>query len=434
MKNLPILLIILCQVPLLKGQIQSGPMLGYADFKEVAIWVQTTEAANVQIEYHPKNNHKELHYTQTSTTRKMDGYTATLIADEVAPGTTYEYKLRVNGDWVEFSYPLEFKTPVHWQYRKDPPAFSFIAGSCVYVNDSITDRPGKPYGQSLEIFNAMSKEKADFMLWLGDNTYYREVDWNTRTGMIYRNTHTRSVKELQPLLAKMNHYAIWDDHDYGPNNSDLSFWNKETSKEVFSLFWANPSSGVHGMPGIATQFTWNDLDFFLLDNRYNRSVNNRKTGVRSILGKEQLEWFKNALSSSRAPYKFVAMGGQFLNDAGVYESYTNYGFEKERQEIIDFIHEENISGVIFIDGDRHHTELNKLETPNKPTIWDLTVSPITSGAHMSDEKNSLRVPGTYIGEQNYAEVQVSGPRKEREITVLIKDKQGKTLWKQNIRK
>lgn len=89
MKKLPILLIILCQVALLKGQLQSGPMLGYADFKEVAIWLQTTEAADVQIEYHPKNNHKEIHYTQSHTTRKMDAFTATLIADKVVPGTTY---------------------------------------------------------------------------------------------------------------------------------------------------------------------------------------------------------------------------------------------------------------------------------------------------------------------------------------------------------
>ena len=181
-------------------------------------------------------------------------------------------------------------------------------------------------------------------------------------------------------------------------------------------------------------FTWNDIDFFLLDNRYNRSVNERKTGERSILGKEQLKWLKNALVSSQAPYKFVAMGGQFLNNAGVYESYTNYGFDKERQDIIDFIYAENIEGVIFIDGDRHHTELSKLSSEGKPTIWDITVSPLTSGAHMSDEINGLRVPETYVGEQNYAQITVSGTRKNRLVAVKIKDKTGKVIWTQELKK
>ena len=433
MKQLLFTILLGC-VSILQAQLQSGPMLGYADFQEVAIWLQTDGPAEVQIEYYPKSNPTEKHYTASVTTQKIDGYTATLIADEVKPSTAYEYKIAVKGDWLDIPYPLTFKTQEHWQYRKDPPAFSFLAGSCVYINDSLTDRPGKPYGQSTDIFKNMSSEDAEFMLWLGDNTYYREVDWNTRSGMLYRNTQTRSEKDLQPFLAKMHHYAIWDDHDYGPNNSDLSFWNKETSKEIFSLFWANPSYGIAGVPGISSMFTWNDIDFFLLDNRYNRSVNERKTGERSILGKEQLKWLKNALVSSQAPYKFVAMGGQFLNNAGVYESYTNYGFDKERQDIIDFIYAENIEGVIFIDGDRHHTELSKLSSEGKPTIWDITVSPLTSGAHMSDEINGLRVPETYVGEQNYAQITVSGTRKNRLVAVKIKDKTGKVIWTQELKK
>jgi alkaline phosphatase D len=32
----------------------------------------------------------------------------------------------------------------------------------------------------------------------------------------------------------MSHYAIWDDHDYGPNNADKSYHLKETSRKVFT--------------------------------------------------------------------------------------------------------------------------------------------------------------------------------------------------------
>ena len=31
--------------------LQAGPMLGYSDYREVLGWVQTTEAAEVKIEY-----------------------------------------------------------------------------------------------------------------------------------------------------------------------------------------------------------------------------------------------------------------------------------------------------------------------------------------------------------------------------------------------
>ena len=60
------------------------------------------------------------------------------------------------------------------------------------------------------------------MLWLGDNIYTREVDFYSLSGYQKRYTHTRNIKEMQPLLSNTHHYAIWDDHDYGPNNTDRS--------------------------------------------------------------------------------------------------------------------------------------------------------------------------------------------------------------------
>ena len=348
------------------------------------------------------------------------------------PGTEYEYEISVSGEPVISNVSYNFKTQKHWQYRTNPTEFSFLAGSCVYVNDSTTDRPGKPYGGDVNIFNSMANHNADFMLWLGDNTYYREVDWNTRTGMLYRNTHTRKLPEMQALLSKMAHYAIWDDHDFGPNNSDRSFWNKETAREVFTYFWANPSYGLPNNGGITSMFTWNDVDVFLLDNRHFRSPNERKSGDRTILGKIQLEWLKDALASSTAPFKIVAMGGQLLSDARKYEMYSNYGFETERNEIITYIQEEGIKGVVFINGDRHHTELSVLKDEGKPAIYDLTVSPLTSGSHFSDEVNNLRVPETYVAEQNYAEIFVKGPYKKRYIEVVVFDKTGKKLWEKRL--
>jgi hypothetical protein len=122
-------------------------------------------------------------------------------------------------------------------------------GSCAYINEAAYDRPGNPYGSEYEIFEAINESKPDFMIWLGDNMYLREPDWNSWTGITKRWTHSRSVPEMQPLLASAHHYAIWDDHDYGPNNSDRGWWNKNQTYEAFQLFWANPSYGIGDMKG-----------------------------------------------------------------------------------------------------------------------------------------------------------------------------------------
>jgi alkaline phosphatase D len=78
------------------------------------------------------------------------------------------------------------------------------------------------------------------------------------------------------------------------------------------------------------------VDFILLDNRYYRTPNKLIAENKTILGEQQKQWLKDALVSSLSTFKVVAMGGQFLNDVGKYETYSNNGFEKERQEIIDF--------------------------------------------------------------------------------------------------
>ena len=98
------------------------------------------------------------------------------------------------------------------------PDFRFVIGSCAYINDPPYDRPGEPYGGEYEIFEQIAAQRPDFMIWLGDNVYLREPDWNSEAGILYRYTHTRSLPQLQKLLRICPHYAIWDDHDFGPND------------------------------------------------------------------------------------------------------------------------------------------------------------------------------------------------------------------------
>ena len=413
--------------------INSGPMVGYSTMQEVLLWVQTEERANVHFEYYEIDNPKVKFSTDKIETEKKNGYVAKLIADQVIPGKKYKYEVYINNYKIERNYAMEFQTQELWKWRTDPPDVKFIIGSCSYINEPKFDRPGKPYGSNFEIFNSINKKKPDFMLWLGDNTYLREPDWNSRTGFIKRYSHTRAFPELQPLLASTHHYATWDDHDYGPNNSDGSFWLKETASEIFKLFWGNPNYNVTGKGGITGFFQWSDLDFFLLDNRYHRTANNNLTGNRQMLGKDQIDWLINALSFSQASFKFVAVGGQVISNGAVYENYATYPVE--RKYLLDKIREAKIEGVIFLDGDRHHTILSKMqETKNVYPLYDLTCSSLTAGVNNDNEPyNSFKLEETFVNVNNFGMLNVTGPTNDRELTIQIFDKDGKELWIKSIK-
>lgn len=413
--------------------VQSGPMVGYSTMREALLWVQTTEAAEVYFAYFDKENPSQRFTTEKYTTQAKTGFVGKLVANRILPGKEYAYELYVNGKKVERDYPMEFQSQTLWQWRTDPPEVNFAIGSCAYVNETRFDRPGKPYGSNYEIFESIHQKNPDFMLWLGDNTYLREADWNSRTGFLHRYTHTRSLPEMQPLLASTHHYAIWDDHDFGPNDSDGSFPLKDTAAELFKLFWGNPNYDAIQQGGITGSFQWADLDFFLLDNRYYRTSNKNFTQKREMLGKDQIDWLINALASSNATFKFVAIGGQVISSEAAHENYAT--FPEERDYLLRKIREARIEGVIFLDGDRHHTGLSKMqESPSVYPLYDLTCSPLTSGAY--DDKEELNVYNlreTLFGKHNFGMLNVSGPRKDRVLNIQIFDANGKQVWTKDIR-
>ena len=413
--------------------INAGPMIGHTDMTEVTLWIQTTRPANVKFTYWLHGaDLVRAHSTETCRTTKENAYVCKIKIKDLKPGTAYDYAVVINGKRQKFPYKLTFKTQELWRWHKAPSDFSFVFGSGAYTNDPMWDRPGSPYGGHYRIYESIADQKPDFMIWGGDNIYLRQGEWNSRDRIIYRYTHDRHTPELQRLLGTVAHYAILDDHDFGPNDSDGSFWNKNTTIEVFRLFWANPSVGVGNLKGAISMFSWNDADFFLLDNRYYRDANDLKTKrPKTMLGKEQLEWLKNALAKSRARFKFIVMGGQFLNTARRFETYSNHGFAAERQEIIDFILDQDVRNVIFLTGDRHESEISVYNPGNgQPAIFDLTSSPFTSGpnTHAAKEVNMLRIPGSVIMQRNFARVDVKGQGKDRHVEVSYYDTDGKLIY------
>lgn len=431
-----LLFIFLFSVVVSNAQLVAGPMPGFIELRTAKIWLEVKPGSTVDLWYWKKTDGADAKKLSTSTSNTQ--WFATVVFDLVAldMNSTYEYAVVINNKAAKKPIKAdgEFTTQDLWQWRKPAPDFSFLTGSCAYFNEPIFDRPGTPYGKDSTIFEAMAKEKSSFMLWLGDNWYTRESDYSSKWGLWYRASRDRSLPILQNLLKAMPHYAIWDDHDYGPNDADKSYVLKETSRDVFMNYWANPSYGQDGK-GIYSKVNYGDCDFFLMDDRYFRSNDDmepyeygKPNSNKRMWGPQQMEWMKNALLQSKAPFKFIVTGSQTLNPASPYDCLQDYPVEF--QELMGFLSAEKINGIVFLTGDRHHSEIIRYERHDDYPLFDITSSPLTSGvAKVSgkEKDNPARVPNTLVEAQNYTRISVSGKTNERKLTVEFLGIKGEKL-------
>lgn len=409
----------------------SGPMLGPVELRDAVIW----------LEVKPVVRSVALQYRKTGTTTyKTKAYKGEL-GNEFNPlqiqiggldyNTEYEYRFVLDGKISNASG--KFKTKDLWQWRKPAPDFSFLTGSCNYVNEPAFDRPGSPYGGDSSIYETMAKEKAAFMLWTGDIWYTREVDYYSKWGLWYRAHHDRKVPVLQSFLKAMPHWAMWDDHDYGPNDIGSNYILKEESRKVFMNYFCNPSYGENGQ-GIYTMNTWGDVDFFMIDDRWWRSaeqvldsIDGKANPEKRMLGPQQMSWLKNSLAYSSATFKIIVVGSQVLNPASSLDKLIN--FPVEYQELMDFLKNQKINGVVFLTGDRHHSEIIKVEREGAYPLHDVTISPLTSGMVRFSGKE-INNPYRLLGvdqEKNYGRFSFSGPRNDRVMKVDILGVKGELL-------
>jgi alkaline phosphatase D len=403
----------------------SGPWAGNVELRTASVWLEVSkDVKKVVVEYHTNtapNEKKQIQY------QGLLGQAFNPVKVELnglTPNTAYEYTILLDGKKQTLPFSTTFKTPDLWQWRKPAPDFSFLTGSCAYFNEPIYDRPGKSYGQDSSIFETMAKTPADFNIWLGDNWYARESDFGSPWGLNYRASHDRATPVLQAFMASMPQYAIWDDHDFGPNDADKSYIFKEQSRAVFKSYWMNPSFGEKN-EGIYTKLSWSDVDFFLLDDRYFRSsddlpdsINGQPNQEKTFYGKQQLDWLKNALLFSKATFKIIVTGSQALNPLSKYECLQHYPYEYH--QLLDFISDQKMDGILFLTGDRHHSEVIRLPRAEKYPLYDITVSPLTSGIGKvtgAEVNNSFREPGTLVEAQNFGRISVSGKKKERMLRI-----------------
>jgi alkaline phosphatase D len=148
------------------------------------------------------------------------------------------------------------------------------------------------------------------------------------------------------------------------------------------------------------------------------------------LSDDQREWLLASLAASKAPFKIVAIGGQFLTTNDHHETFAQYN-RAEHDTILARIEREDIKNVIFLTGDRHFTELSAYTNARGNVLYDLTASPFTSGpySNAAKEQNEYRVPGTLYTDRNFAMLRFSGARTARQLEIAVYGSDGQEIWK-----
>lgn len=278
-----------------------------------------------------------------------DDFVASLDVTGLVPAHGHRYEVEVDGVRTGGGR-FETAPPAF-----APSAFRVALGSCA----RLWDQP---------IFGSIAATDPDVFLFLGDNHYANSPDLGS-LWWFYRRA--LEVPERAALLATTSTIAIWDDHDFVGNNTDRTSPGRDAALRAFEDYWAQPPGGLPTQPGIFTRVVRGDVDFFLLDDRYQRDPPATSGG--RILGATQEAWLIDELSRSTATFHFLVSGSIFSATGG--ETWLEY--PTSRAALFSAIESANIGGVILLSGDIHRSHLRRIHHPSYE-IPEIVSSPLAN--------------------------------------------------------
>ena len=335
-----------------------GPMVGRVTDNSASFWMRTINEVDIQIKVSKDKDFKSFVESNIVKSKATDDYTAIAFVDNLEPDKQYFYTLYVNGKQDPDRKVYSFKTfPKAGKSSQFTIAFGGGAGY-VYYHE--------------KIWNVIKGHNPLAFLWLGDNVYINMP--NYPNAMHYYTYYRRQSRpEFRNLVSSTSNYAIWDDHDAATDDiwlgpyKDKPAW-KMSLLDNFKLNWIDPFYGTPEWPATYFNFTIGDVEFFMTDGRFYRT--NPYDDNPTMLGPHQKAWLLDGVKKSKATFKVLVSGVPWAFDAKKDSRDTWNGFRKERKEIFDFLADNKISGVVLISGDRHRTDIRKIERPNGYTLYD----------------------------------------------------------------
>jgi len=346
----------------------AGPLSGDVRANQVNLWMYAPIKSKCTFSYRAEGSSKADAKTGELTAlsnqaAKVPGQIFKSTMNGLSPDTRYQYQVSINGK-ADPKWKGSLKTaPV----EGTSTAFRMAITSCMHIK------------RAQRSWNLLLEEQPDLHLTVGDTHY---ADTTDPTIQLQHHLAYRRKKEFANVLRQVPTYAIWDDHDYGPNNSDGTAEGKEFSLAGWKQAWPNPASGTPDTPGAFFKFSRGDVEFFVVDGRYHRSPNELPDNdEKRMLGDAQFEWLLSGLKNSKAKFKIIA-SGSVLHHSKV-DGWRIFTFSRHR--LFDAIKKHKISGVMYIGGDMHqslvwqHHESDRVGYP----MIEIMSSGITNGKDLS---------------------------------------------------
>lgn len=168
----------------------------------------------------------------------------------------------------------------------------------------------------------------------------------------YRRAYDELLQQprQQALYSQVPLAYVWDDHDYGPNNSDRTAPGRESAAQVYRErvpHYPLPATGP-----IFQSFQIARTLFVLLDVRYDRSPNSDPDGPdKTMLGSAQKAWLDQLLASSQAEFLVLVTASQWL---GTTED-TWGNFAHEQGELLQMLGDHRwLHRMCGLGGDNHN--------------------------------------------------------------------------------
>lgn len=268
----------------------------------------------------------------------------------------------------------------------------------------------------------------DLWIWLGDNVYGDTDDMSVMRAKYDAQVAMPGYTGLRRTAAVI---GTWDDHDFGENNAGNDYpMRDESQQEALDFLGVPEDDPRRTREGLYSSHTWGPegsrVKVILLDSRYHRD---ERGSDGTVLGEEQWAWLEGELADSDAQVHLIGNGIQILHEDHRYEKWANY--PSERRRLVELIASTGAPGVVLLSGDRHLSELAKLEDPAlRYPLWEMTSSGMThSYTGGAGEPNRYRV-GDLFTERGFGMIGLDW--EGRELTLEIRGVDGVAAIREQI--
>jgi alkaline phosphatase D len=258
-----------------------------------------------------------------------------LDIDSLLAYQRYCYAVEVNGT-LDSSLIGSFST-----FPEDTGSFTFAFASCAKTG---SDHP---------VFGTIHALRPLLFFHTGD-FHYENISVNDRDVYRQEYEHVLASPGQSRLYRDFPIVYIWDDHDYGPNNSDSTAPGREAARLTYREYVPHyPLAAGDGPEAIYFTFTVGRVKFIVTDCRSARSPAWAPDDpAKTMLGETQKAWFKQELLDAEANYPLVV----WLNSLpwiGLTGDDGWHLYSNERREIADFLKDNGIHHLCMLSGDAH---------------------------------------------------------------------------------